>query len=135
MSTRVAINGFGRIGRCVRRAAHERGSGLEIVAINDVAAPATLAHLLAHDSTYGRFGADVRVEGDLLIVDGRPIRVLAEPDPGDLPWHDLGVDVVLEGTGRFRSRADAQQHLAAGATKVILSAPAKGAEPADADVV
>src|SRR3954451_13225463 len=135
MSTRVAINGFGRIGRCVLRAAHERGAGFEIVAINDVADAATLAHLLAHDSTYGRFGADVRVEGDLLIVDGQPIRVLAEPDPAELLWHELDVAVVLEATGRSGTRADAEQHLAAGATKVILSAPAKGAEPADADVV
>src|SRR3954447_11618394 len=135
MSTRVAINGFGRIGRCVLRAAHERGAGFEIVAINDVADAATLAHLLAHDSTYGRFGADVRVEGDLLIVDGHPIRVLAESDPGLLPWRELEVDVVLECTGRFRTRADAELHLAAGASKVILSAPAKGDEPADANVV
>jgi glyceraldehyde 3-phosphate dehydrogenase len=135
MSTRVAINGFGRIGRCVLRAAHERGSGLEVVAINDVADAATLAHLLAHDSTYGRFAADVRVESDLLIVDGHPIRVLAEPDPADLPWRELEVDVVLECTGRFRTRADAERHVSAGAIKVILSAPAKGSEPADADVV
>src|SRR5690349_21543971 len=119
MSTRVAINGFGRIGRCVLRAAHERGADLEIAAINDVADAATLAHLLAHDSTYGRFGAGVRVEGDTLIVDGHAIRVLAEPSPAELPWFDLDVDVVLECTGRFRTRADAEQHLAAGATKVI----------------
>ena len=135
MSTRVAINGFGRIGRCVLRAAHERGADLEIVAVNDVADPATLAHLLAHDSTYGRFGADVRVDGTSLLIDDREIRVLAEPSPGDLPWSDLGVDVALECTGRFRTRADAEQHLAAGAAKVILSAPAKGSEPADANVV
>ena len=134
-TTRVAINGFGRIGRCVLRAAHERGSALEIVAINDVADAATLAHLLAHDSTYGRFAADVRVDGDVLIVDDHRIRVLAEPDPAALPWGELGVDVVLECTGRFRTRAAAQRHLDAGARKVILSAPAKGDEPADADVV
>src|SRR4051812_16797681 len=135
MSTRVAINGFGRIGRCALRAAHERGSDLEIVAINDVADAATLAHLLAHDSTYCRFAADVRVEGDTLVVDDHAIRVFAEADPAQLPWRDLGVEVVLECTGHFRTRADAEQHLVAGATKVILSAPAKGAEPADADVV
>src|SRR3954447_17925589 len=135
MSTRVAINGFGRIGRCVLRAAHERGADLDIVAINDVAEPATLAPLLAHDSTYGRFAADVRVEGDVLLVDGHAIRVLAEPDPGALPWGELEVDVVLECTGRFRTRADAERHLRAGASKVILSAPAKGSEPVDANVV
>src|SRR3954470_8766852 len=110
MSTRVAINGFGRIGRCVLRAAHERGADLEIVAINDVADPATLAHLLAHDSTYGRFAADVRIEGDTLYVDGDAIHVLSERDPGDLPWSELGADVVLECTGRFRTRADAERH-------------------------
>src|SRR4051794_12327457 len=135
MPTRVAINGFGRIGRCVLRAAHERGADLEVVAVNDVADVATLAHLLAHDSTYGRFGADVRVEGDLLVVDGRAIPVLEERDPGDLPWDRLGAEVVLECTGRFRTRADAERHLQAGARKVILSAPAKGSEPADANVV
>src|SRR4051812_16862036 len=103
MPTRIAINGFGRIGRSVLRAAHERGSDLEIVATNPVAAPATLAPLLAYDSTYGRFAADVRVEGDLLIVDGHAIRVLAEPDPSSLPWRELGVEAVLECTGRFRT--------------------------------
>src|SRR3954451_23061641 len=135
MSTRVAINGFGRIGRCALRAAHERGSDLEIVAINDVADAATLAHLLAHDSTYGRFAADVSVEGEALLVDGHSIRVLAEADPSRLPWRELEADVALGGTGRFRTRADAERHLSAGAAKVILSAPAKGSEPADANVV
>src|SRR4051794_4185908 len=135
MSTRVAINGFGRIGRCALRAAHERGSDLEIVAINDVADAETLAHLLAHDSTYGRFAADVRVEDGALVVDDHQIRVLAEPDPAKLPWRELEVDVVLECTGRFRTRADAELHRSAGAAKVILSAPAKGSEPADANVV
>jgi glyceraldehyde 3-phosphate dehydrogenase len=135
MPTRIAINGFGRIGRCVLRAAHEREADLEIVAVNDVADPATLAHLLARDSTYGRFAADVQVDGDAILVDDQRVLVLGEPDPGRLPWRDLDVDVVLECTGLFRTRADAALHLAAGASKVILSAPAKGSEPADANVV
>jgi glyceraldehyde 3-phosphate dehydrogenase len=135
MSTRVAINGFGRIGRAVLRSAIERDADLEIVAVNDVADAAALAHLLTFDSVYGRFGHPVHSEPGRLTVAGREIRVLAERDPGDLPWNELGADVVIEATGRFRTRADAQRHIDAGATKVILSAPAKGAEPADANLV
>jgi glyceraldehyde 3-phosphate dehydrogenase len=135
MPTRVAINGFGRIGRSFVRSAHERGADLEIVAINDIADSATLAHLLAYDSVFGRFPASVTCDGDVLAVDGHEIRVLAERDPGDLPWADLGVEVVIESTGRFRTRADAERHLQSGASKVILSAPSKGEEPADANVV
>ena len=135
MATRVAINGFGRIGRSFVRSAYERGADLEIVAVNDVADPATLAHLLAYDSVFGRFPAGVTCDGDVLAVDGHAIRVLGEHDPGDLPWADLGVEVVIESTGRFRTRSDAERHLQAGAGKVILSAPSKGSEPVDANVV
>jgi glyceraldehyde 3-phosphate dehydrogenase len=135
MSTRIAINGFGRIGRSVVRSAYERGAALEIVAVNDVADPATLAHLLAYDSVFGRFPADVTYDDGTVAFDGHEIRILGEREPGSLPWADLDVDVVIEATGRFRTRADAEQHLAAGARKVILSAPAKGSEPADANVV
>jgi glyceraldehyde 3-phosphate dehydrogenase len=135
VSTRVAINGFGRIGRAVSRIAFERESDIEIVAVNDIADPSTLAHLLARDSVYGRFPASVAAGDGVLTIDGREIVVLAGEDPGELPWADLGVDVVIEATGRFRTRADAQRHLDAGASKVILSAPAKGTEPADANLV
>jgi glyceraldehyde 3-phosphate dehydrogenase len=135
MPTRVAINGFGRIGRSFVRSAYERGADLEIVAINDVADPATLAHLFTYDSVYGQFAPEVTCDGDVIAFDGREIRVLGERVPGDLPWADLGVDVVIEATGRLRTRADAEQHMRAGASKVILSAPSKGAEPVDANVV
>jgi glyceraldehyde 3-phosphate dehydrogenase len=135
MPTRVAINGFGRIGRAVMRSALERDADLEIVAINDVTDAATLAHLLTLDSVYGRFARPVAVDGDALLVDGRRVRVLAERDPAALPWGDLGADVVIEATGKFRTRAQASMHIEAGARKVILSAPAKGSEPADANLV
>jgi len=135
MPTRVAINGFGRIGRAVLRSAVERGADLEIVAVNDITAPEAMAQLLARDSVYGRFPARVRVEGDTLHVGEHSIRALGEADPGALPWSDLGAEVVIESTGRFRTRAAAALHLAAGARKVILSAPAKGSEPVDANVV
>jgi glyceraldehyde 3-phosphate dehydrogenase len=135
MPTRVAINGFGRIGRSFVRSAYERGADIEIVAINDVADPATLAHLFAYDSVYGPFTSEVTCGGTVIAFDGREIRVLSEHDPGDLPWADLEVDVVIEATGRFRTRGDAERHLQAGASKVILSAPSKGSEPVDANVV
>jgi glyceraldehyde 3-phosphate dehydrogenase (phosphorylating) len=135
MPTRVAINGFGRIGRSLLRAAYERGADLEIVAINDVADPDTLAQLLAFDSVFGRFPAKVTRDGDVIAYDGREVRVLGEREPGYLPWADLGVEVVIEATGKLRTRADAERHLAAGARKVILSAPSKGSEPVDANVV
>jgi glyceraldehyde 3-phosphate dehydrogenase len=135
MPTRVAINGFGRIGRAVVRAAVERDAPIEIVAINDVVGPEPLAALLARDSVYGRFPGTVEARDGAIAVDGREIAVLGGAEPGELPWSDLGIDVVLEATGKFRTRAAAQQHLDAGARKVILSAPAKGSEPADADVV
>ena len=126
--TRIAINGFGRIGRNTLRALLERDSDLEVVAVNDLTAPATLAHLLAYDSSLGRLGRTVEVDGDTLVVDGRRIRVLAEREPADLPWGELGVDVVLESTGRFTSADAARAHLTAGAKRVLVSAPADGAD-------
>ncbi|NUU08137.1 type I glyceraldehyde-3-phosphate dehydrogenase [Leifsonia sp. C5G2] len=126
--TRIAINGFGRIGRNTLRALLERDSALEVVAINDLTAPATLAHLLKYDSSLGRLGRTVEVDGDTLVVDGAPIRVLAEREPADLPWAELGVDVVLESTGRFTSAEAARAHLTAGAKRVLVSAPADGAD-------
>jgi len=125
MAVRVAINGFGRTGRAAFRAACERGADVEFVAINDVADPQMLAQLLRRDSTYGPFPGSVAADVGALVVDGRRIAVPAAADPADLPWAELGVDVVVESTGRFRSRADAAKHLAAGARKVIVSAPAK----------
>ena len=135
MSVRVAINGFGRVGRALLRSAHERDAAIEIVAINDITDTATLAALLRHDSVYGRFPGTIEERDRALVIDGNEIRVLAEPDPAKLPWGELGVDVVMECTGRIRTRAGAAEHLAAGAQKVIISAPAKGDEPADATVV
>ncbi|MDA0164966.1 type I glyceraldehyde-3-phosphate dehydrogenase [Solirubrobacter ginsenosidimutans] len=132
---RVAINGFGRIGRAVLRAAVERDAKFEIAAINDVADAATLAHLLAHDSVYGRFPSAVRCHDGLLQIDGHQIVISAERDPADLPWDELGIDVVIEASGRFRTREEVARHLEAGARTVILSAPMKGSEPADADLV
>ena len=126
--TRIAINGFGRIGRNTLRALLERDSALEVVAINDLTAPATLAHLLKYDSSLGRLGRTVEVDGDTLVVDGTRIRVLAEREPADLPWAELGVDVVLESTGRFTSAEAARAHLTAGAKRVLVSAPSDGAD-------
>ena len=125
MKTRVAINGFGRVGRAAFRAAYEGGSPIEWVAINDLADAATLAHLLRHDSVYGPFPGFVEASADTIVVDGEVIPVLNESEPAALPWRELGADVVLEATGRFRARADAERHLAAGALKVVISAPAK----------
>lgn len=126
--TRVAINGFGRIGRNVLRAILERGSDLEVVAVNDLTEPAALARLLAFDSTAGRLGRPVSVDGDHLVVDGRRIAVLAEREPARLPWAELGVDVVLESTGRFASATAARGHLDAGARAVLVGAPSDGAD-------
>ena len=126
MPTRIGINGFGRIGRGFLRAAVERDSDLEIVAINDIADPQTLAHLLKFDSVYGRFPEHVAA-GDQMIEAGRhKITATAHRDPLELPWEELGVDVVIEATGRFRTREQATQHLTRGAKKVILSAPDEG---------
>jgi glyceraldehyde 3-phosphate dehydrogenase len=124
MAVRVAINGFGRIGRNVFRAAHESGAEIEWLAVNDLVDPATIAHLLKYDSTYGPFPGEVSATDTGLIVDGREIRVLAETDPAALPWGELGADVVIESTGRFTDRESAGKHLEAGAGKVIISAPA-----------
>ena len=127
MSIRVAINGFGRIGRNVLRSARERGiDDLHFVAINDLAESATLAHLLRHDSVHGRYAGTVEAGDSQLMVDGDEIAVLSERDPADLPWDELGIDVVVEATGLFRSRELAGKHLAAGARKVVISAPASG---------
>ncbi len=126
MSIRVAINGFGRIGRNVLRAAKQSpSSNLDFVAINDLTSSATLAHLLKYDSVHGAYPGSVEVTGDGLVVDGDEILVFSEPDPANLPWHELGVDVVVESTGRFRTRELASKHLEAGAAKVVISAPAK----------
>ncbi|MCD4653923.1 type I glyceraldehyde-3-phosphate dehydrogenase [bacterium] len=124
MTTRVAINGFGRIGRLVMRAA-EDFNDFEVVAINDLTDVHTLAHLLKYDSSHGRFEADVSVEGQDLIVNGRKIKVLSERDPSLLPWSQLEVPFVAECTGRFRDREGASKHLSAGARRVFISAPAK----------
>ncbi|MFF7638526.1 type I glyceraldehyde-3-phosphate dehydrogenase [Kitasatospora sp. NPDC008050] len=126
--TRIAINGFGRIGRNVLRALLERDSSLEVVAINDLTEPTALARLLAFDTTGGRLGRPVTVEGNQLVVDGRRITVLAEREPAQLPWGDLGVDIVLEATGRFTAAKAARAHLDAGAKKVLVSAPSDGAD-------
>ncbi|HSK48928.1 MAG TPA: type I glyceraldehyde-3-phosphate dehydrogenase [Solirubrobacterales bacterium] len=125
MAVKVGINGFGRIGRNVFRAAHEAGADLEFVAVNDLTDPGTLAHLLKYDSILGRFPAEVAAGEGSISVGGKEIKVLSERDPGALPWGDLGVDVVIESTGFFTARDDAAKHLAAGAKKVIISAPAK----------
>lgn len=125
MKTRVAINGFGRIGRTAFRIAFERPD-LEIVAINDLADPKTLAHLLKHDSNYGAYEQEVSFDESGIIVKGMPIKVLAEKDPAVLPWEDLSVDVVIESTGAFTDPEKARAHITAGAKKVIISAPTKG---------
>ena len=125
MAVRVAINGFGRTGRAAFRAAYERRAEIEWVAINDVADPAMLAQLLKHDTVYGRFEASVEVAEGAILVDGVRVVTPSETDPARLPWGELDVDVVIESTGRFRARDDAAKHLAAGARKVIVSAPAK----------
>ena len=124
MSVKVAINGFGRIGRNVLRAARN-SSEFEIVAINDLTSPETLAHLLKYDSVHGVFDADIAVAADSIKVDGRSIRVCSERDPAALPWQELGVDIVIESTGLFTNGKDAGKHIQAGAKKVIISAPGK----------
>jgi glyceraldehyde 3-phosphate dehydrogenase len=135
MPVRVAINGFGRVGRSVLRAAYEQDADIEVVAVNDLVDAATLAHLLKYDSVYGPFPGQVAVDAEGIVVDGVQVRTLAETDPLALPWEELGVDVVIESTGALRTRAGAAQHLEAGARKVIISAPAKGTEPPDATLV
>lgn len=133
MATKIAINGFGRIGRAFIRAAKEMGKDWEIVAINDLTDAKTLAALLKHDSVHRKFPGSVEVDGDVLVVDGKRIPVSAERDPAQLPWKKLGVDVVIESTGVFRKRAQIAAHLTAGAKKVVLTVPAK--DEIDATIV
>src|SRR5919202_1563864 len=127
MSIRVGINGFGRIGRQVLRAAKEQGvTDLDFVAVNDLTDTKTLAHLFKYDSVHRTYGGHVASGDGCIRIDGDDMRVLSEKDPAKLPWRDLGVDVVLESTGRFTKAEDARKHIDAGARKVIISAPAKG---------
>ena len=132
MTVRVGINGFGRIGRIMFRAAKASGADLEVVGVNDLTDSATLAHLLKYDSVNGRYDGTVEVDGDDLIVDGKRVKVTAEKDPANLPWSELGADIVIESTGIFRDKESAGKHLTAGAKKVIISAPAKSQ---DANIV
>lgn len=124
--TKVGINGFGRIGRLVFRAAIKRG--LDIVAINDLIEPDYMAYMLKYDTTHGRFDGTIEVKDGQLVVNGKTIRITAEKDPANLKWGDVGVDIVIESTGLFLTRADAEKHIAAGAKKVVFSAPAKDAD-------
>jgi glyceraldehyde 3-phosphate dehydrogenase len=125
MATRIGINGFGRIGRNYFRALREQGADLEIVALNDLADPSALAHLLRYDSVFGRFGEEVKVTNGGFSVGGSDIKVTSERDPAQIPWGDLGVDIVIESTGFFTKAGDAKKHIDGGAKKVIISAPAK----------
>ena len=124
MAVKVGINGFGRIGRNLFRAAKASGADIDFVAVNDLTDAETLAHLLKYDSILGRFPGEVGVSGENITVDGDELKVLSEKDPAALPWGDLGADVVIESTGLFTKREDASKHLEAGAKKVIISAPA-----------
>ena len=135
MPHRIAINGYGRVGRNILRALYETGrrDAFEVVAINDLGDAGTSAHLTRHDSVHGRFDGEVRVEGDSLVINGDPVRVLCEADPARLPWAELQVDLVMECSGRFTSKASAGAHLQAGARKVLISAP--GGDDVDATVV
>ena len=128
MALKFAINGFGRIGRCILRAALIRKEDIEIVAINDLDKPATLAHLFKYDSIHRNWPGTVKATEKGIVIDGKEFKVIAEKDPANLPWKSLGVDVVLECTGRFTERAAAEKHLTAGAKKVLLSAPGKNAD-------
>jgi glyceraldehyde 3-phosphate dehydrogenase len=125
MAVKVGINGFGRIGRNIIRAAKQQGSDLDFVAVNDIWPLATLAHLLKYDTILGHYPGTVAIDGEDLVVDGKKLRVFAEREPGNLPWKDLGVDVVIESTGKFTDATKAKAHIDGGARKVIISAPAK----------
>ncbi|MEM3055701.1 MAG: glyceraldehyde 3-phosphate dehydrogenase NAD-binding domain-containing protein, partial [Candidatus Bathyarchaeia archaeon] len=125
---RIGINGFGRIGRPLLRAILETGAKVDVAAINDLGEVSDLAHLLKYDSVHGRLNRDISVKDGSIIVDGREIRVLSEPDPSRLPWRELGVHTVVEATGRFTDRDKAAKHLEAGAERVLVSAPSKGAD-------
>ncbi|MGB5587984.1 MAG: glyceraldehyde 3-phosphate dehydrogenase NAD-binding domain-containing protein, partial [Gammaproteobacteria bacterium] len=135
MAIKVGINGYGRIGRCIVRALHESGrtGEIDIVAINDLGDSETNAHLTRYDSVHGKFPGTVEVDGDDIIVNGDRMKVFSERDPAKLPWKELGVDVVLECTGLFRTKEQASAHIAGGAKKVIISAP--GGKDVDATVV
>lgn len=126
---KVAINGFGRIGRLALRAALDKDSELDCVAVNDLVDAKTLAHLFKWDSVHGPYCGEVRAEGDTLVIDGKEIQVLSEKDPTQLPWDDMGIDIAIESTGLFRKKEQAAMHLKAGAKRVIITAPAKGKEP------
>jgi glyceraldehyde 3-phosphate dehydrogenase len=126
MTVKVGINGFGRIGRNFFRASKERSANIDFVGVNDITDPKTLAHLLKYDSVLGRFKGDVGADGEGLVIDGDRLKVLSERDPANLPWKELGAEIVVESTGLFTDRENAQKHVEAGAQKVIISAPAKG---------
>lgn len=135
MTVKAAINGFGRIGRLLYRAALETKADIDFVAINDLTDAKTLAHLLKYDSVHGRLPFDVEAKERAIIVDGKELKVLSQRDPAQLPWKDLGVYLVVESTGRFRKREDASKHLQAGAKKVLVSAPMSPAKSADLTIV
>ncbi|TET99326.1 MAG: type I glyceraldehyde-3-phosphate dehydrogenase, partial [Dehalococcoidia bacterium] len=127
MTVKVGINGFGRIGRQVFKAIHDfHSEALQVVAVNDLTDPRTNAHLLKYDSTYGAFPGDIQASDDSITVNGQSIKVLAQRDPGQIPWKDLGVEIVLESTGLFTAAEKARAHIDGGAKKVVISAPAKG---------
>jgi len=126
MRTKVGINGFGRIGRNAFKVALSKNTNFEVVAINDLTTPATLAHLLKYDSCFGKFDGTCEATEDSIIVNGKTIRIFAERDPANIPWGDLGIELVMESTGLFTSRGDAAKHLGNGVKKVVISAPAKG---------
>jgi len=131
----VAINGFGRIGRLLYRAALETGTDIDFVAVNDLTDAKTLAHLLKYDTVHGKFPFDVKVKDGNIIVDGKKLKVLSQPEPAKLPWEEMGVYVAVESTGRFRTREGASKHLQAGAKKVLISAPMRPAKSADITVI
>jgi len=126
MAVKIGINGFGRIGRNAFKVIVDKyADQIDVVAINDLTDPATLAHLLKYDSCFGKFNGTVEAKEDAIVVNGKEIKILAERDPANLPWADLGVEIVIESTGLFTNRADAEKHIKAGAKKVVISAPAK----------
>ncbi|HCL85527.1 MAG TPA: type I glyceraldehyde-3-phosphate dehydrogenase, partial [Comamonadaceae bacterium] len=129
MTIKIGINGFGRIGRNVLRSAVQNFSDIEVVAINDLLEPDYLAYMLQYDSVHGRFKGEVSVDGNTLIVNGKKIRLTQERDPANLKWNEVGADIVIESTGLFLDKASADKHLAAGAKKVLLSAPSKDDTP------
>ncbi|RUP24839.1 MAG: aldehyde dehydrogenase, partial [Curvibacter sp.] len=129
MAIKVGINGFGRIGRMVFRAAVQNFSDIEIVGINDLLEPDYLAYMLKYDSVHGRFKGEIAIEGNTLVVNGKKIRLTAERDPANLKWNEVGADVVIESTGLFLTKETAEKHIAAGAKKVIMSAPSKDDTP------